>query len=673
MAREIFIERFNKLSRTSTYESITNDINDYFFSKKSNFIEQLIPAIVKEKYDVIKYTRICQFIDAFIFKYKTFTVAHIAAIVFILLDPSKNLKVKRSDTSKYFTKTSKANLKELKRLEKETGVDSNGLYSIDEFISLYENVNEVQLDSSTVKQCILDWSFKSLFDQYAKGKNYISDSDVLEGLKKQFKIKEHLNALKVVIRLMDTSRVHKFRLYEFNELCLQIAFVEQKVGINIFSLNVISFRLLDNEHNGFLTLQKYSRFLQKSGFDIKKDNVKKSIKELDSNGDGVLQIDEFIHVSNGLCTSKIPASFLNNLRARNQTDLKYDSEQPQNMRTTVQILRNDNTKKEKNLNLIRTTITSDEYSKLFDELCPTHKMNMDSLRSALITVIGETNTQALRTALPIIFNVGNINCDGYLDKEEFIILMTAIGKCMKNKVITERDMYEVFFHCVDGDHDGLINSQEVSFLVQQIDGDTLTEEEANDLIRTYDETGKKELNLEEYLCYFMRLDEIKLDDSEEIKQEKMKRQIAKTFRLIDKDYSKSIEYGEALNYVINTVGQISQTNKICLSTMFYVCDLDENNSLDPNEFFQFYYLFEYYVDENGEFDYVSIYVELFDMLDVKNEKILPRYVVDKLLEKIGRPESILNFMIKYDLNKKDFIQINEFVLAFCGKSLDDGI
>ncbi|KAL7712622.1 EF-hand domain-containing protein [Entamoeba marina] len=657
MARELFIDQYANLPRSVDNNAITTDICNYFANKKIDYIEYLIPAFVSDKYDVEKYTRICQYLDAFIFKYGKLTPAHFIAIVFLQLDSNKNGLLNDSEVK----------VKLLSNLKKKKLNWMKNIFLLMFFMSLFESINSVILDKETILQCVKDWSFYDLVTKHSKHSNFLTDGEVFNALTDYFQLKSHPTPLHVLIRLYATSKVHKFSIAEFHELLMQMKFVQQKVGMNIFSINVVSFRILDVSNNGFLTLTNFSRFMQKAGFDTKKSKVKEFIKKLDANGDGVLQIDEFIVVTENLSSSNVPTSFLDNLNAKSQSDIKNDTNETSSVRKSLRL----SVKEQKKSGLVRTPLKIQEYTDLFKELTTKSDIDINAFQVAIEKVIGEKNAHTVRGASHVLFNVANLNCDSHLDVDEFSIVCDAMKKCLKVDVVTETDLYKTFFNCIDGNHDGLVNAKEMQFLIQQIDGETLSDTETNNLIRTFDEDYKGQLNINEFLCYFMQLDDVKLDDPEDIKEAKVKRQIQKTFRLIDIDNSNSIEFDEILAYVINTIGQISKEDKICLGAMFYICDTNHNESMDMDEFLQFYFLFEYYVDEDGTFDRISIYAELFEMLDTERVGKLKRSQLAWVLTKVEWDETIDSFMEKYDLNKNDEVELNEFILGFCGKDIDE--
>ncbi|ELP93821.1 calmodulin, putative [Entamoeba invadens IP1] len=667
MSRELYIDQYTSFSKLVTTEEIVKRLNENFLLKSSELLDVIVPAFVQDKFDLKKYTKLCQYLDAFTFAYGSITTAHAVALIFIGLDINGNMMLKISDAKKYFLSvTPKEKAKQVKKLVDAANATSDNYYSIDEFLAVYQVVKESVLDKEVITAIVNTWSFAILFSQFANGQNYLTDENAVKAIQKQFSI-TNASVLSVVVKLVDTSKVHKFNQSEFTYLCSQILFVTQKVGTSNFSLNVVAFRILDINCSGFLNPKEFSRFLRKSGLDTKKESVKETIKKLDTNGDGVLQIDEFIVLTNGLSKSDVPKYFLNNLVAKSQSDLKFDSVQPQNQLKNVRTLQSE---KKECSKLIRKTVERPEFVAMFKELCPSEKMDLPTLKIAIEKVIGESNTKALKGAMEVIFKVGNIDCDDKLDCDEFVILISAIEQCMRGKVIEERDMYEVFFHIADGDHDGLIDCNELAFLVQQIDGTTLSHEDAEDLVRSYDEGGKNQLSLDEYMCYFMQLDQVKLDDTEEEKDRKAKKQIKKTFRLIDKDSSNSLELSEVVKYIVSIVGELPETNYMCLKAMFYVCDENKDDKLSESEFIQFFCLFEYYIDDDGQFDLDSIYIELFSMMDKDKTDKLSKKVITEFLGKIGWKESAINFMEKYDSDHSDSIGLNEFVLAFCGKNID---
>ncbi|KAL7717960.1 EF-hand domain-containing protein [Entamoeba marina] len=670
MTRELFIEQFGFLPKNSSQSMITANICNYFASKTIRDIEYLFPLFVKDNYDVVNYTILCQYFDAFTFKYNKVTRSCIVAMVFLQLDANKNGIINDDNVLiQYFTSFGKnkndvkMKIKEIKSVDK--------FISIKSFISLFEYIHSIILDKDAILQYVKEWSFYELFINYSKHANFITDDEVFKALTEYFFMNKLATPLRVLIRLYSTSKVHKFTNAEFHDLCTQIQFVQQKVGINIFSLNVVSFRVLDVSYNGYLTFHNFSRFMQKSGFDTKKSKIKEFIKKLDSNGDGVLQIDEFIVVTEGLSSSVVPSSFLVNLNAKNKKDMRIEKVRPTTtlQSSTIQSLKF-SSKQQKKSSLVRSTIKTNEYVKLFKELTTKTSINIDKFPIVIEKIVGEKNALALSSVVNVLFNIADLNCDGVLDKNEFQIICCAMAKCLKVEEVTQTDLYKTFFYCIDGNHDGLVNVNEISFLIQQIDGESLSETEVNDLVRMYDEEFKGQLNIKEFLCYFMCLDEVKLDDPENVVEEKINKENRKIFRLIDTDNSNSIEFDEILTYVVNVIGKVSKEDEIILGAMFYTCDVNHDKSLNMEEFLKLYYLFQYYVDEDGKFDRFMISFDLFSKLDTKSCGKLDASQLKYVVTNIEWDETHDSFMKKYGSEMKSEVGVSGFTLAFSGKNID---
>ena len=400
------------------------------------------------------------------------------------------------------------------------------------------------------------------------------------------------NQIKVMLSILSKNK-KSISLRKYVRVSRLLDYITTKVGvISIETLLTVIYRLLDDDYTASLSKTNIMKFLKLSGLEYKKRNVMQTISELDDNGDGVIQINEFL---------MLLKKFI-----RNPTDYEQYLVNI-NVRTKNDIHTQQNLLKSTSFTVIKTPRPSERKDSEIINI--TREMAVAMIKTNLHIDVSNDDIFKLFFDIAEKETGNGINQMKYSLIEQYFKENNTTTADNRNEEVIDRYCFKLI------NDKRVIGPSELCFICSKI-GIDMDEQQAVKVIAMYDDDRNNVMVENEFITYINEDNEIYIDDTVEESEEKTKRVIKRTFRIYDKEHSGYIDLEHCYNVFLEFWGEISDNNKKCIKAAFFW--FGNTVTITENEFLVMCMWLMPKLDENNEIDLKSEIADLFDKLEVNH-------------------------------------------------------
>ncbi|KAL7715277.1 EF-hand domain-containing protein [Entamoeba marina] len=517
--------------------------------------------------------------------------------------------------------------------EVKTLLDNNAnTVQLEQFLEIMNDT--YKLTTMPVNEFLQEIKFKSYVDYFSKLAILLEViiEDVLRLVQR-----ESFNSLqtqaKVLVKL--SAKDKKFMtLNEFVAMSKELEYIVDKIGsYSVEVLFACEFRILDKDYSASLDIKELTKLFKLSNMETKKKYVLNCIKEYDSNGDGVIQIDEMLDMLRLFMKKKTSnnETFLINLNASTKHDIINETISTPTLPDSSWSIRQYSLKlSHLSKSIQKKTTPSDKYS--YSDL--TQK----------VLEICEKENKIVEQVTQLLFEIGDQDKTGSIEAWRFNTIIEFIEKT-KGIVTNEKDLYRICFKVLS--QTGEIDVNQLMFITEKLGMPISNKNEAMKMLIMHDSNNIEMLDEDQFISLLTDDDEIHLDDTIEESELKTKRIITKSFRVADSDRDGLINQEEAESILLDFWGELSLNNKQCVQFCFLL--YGKNKTINTNEFLEMCLWMMPLLDDSGELEKDEMYQFLFDecsasktLIDAKNfTYLLSKIQIHPL------PNEILSLLEKY--------------------------
>ncbi|KAL7717541.1 EF-hand domain-containing protein [Entamoeba marina] len=691
MSREIFTQAYNRIISFHNINSLTpNTVKDYIVMRYGGSDElsaiqllQLFLNGLKGKYDQNTFITLMEIFEFFYFKETTLSLSLVSSVMFSYFSKvhlgcltQTEMKevlticgIHQSRLSFYLPQTDKI------RYPQYIKIISNIINAtvLTTFVPFHEDIYEFYLSL----QFISDDSYIDQRIVETKLKGYLEKHSI------------HAIQLPVLLQLFDTKKLKKIHISQVVQLVLTIFYITNKQPMSPTSFCCIAFHLLTPTEK--LSDSQLRKFLLKLGVD------KKETKTQISSIPKEISLKQFLAITNNFFKGTV------------DTNIFYDNilaitSKTQKAIRSFNIGNRGFVKSEIKAPTALSNEIISKYLNVFQTHAPSGSMAIDKLYAGLREVVGSSLVSALRqTGLNELVNVADLNGSGAIGKDEFAVIAEVLSNLKVTGIrsnspspspspipkkrtsfvgshrnllvkvdsektpetpgetdtlnnLSERTIFSLAYQILKMCNllkDGLVDVSVMRYLIHSLKNEKMMVEIVEDIVRAYDVDRKGGLNEEEVIQYFAKDFELQVDDTEEIKTEKLQRRKQMAMRMIDFDGNGTVEFDEVVSFVRKNIGNINNKQLLFLKAMFEIADVTHGGSLDFDSFAVFYEMYTFYVD-GDVFDYEGCLLVIFELLS-NGDVIIPLSVVKEYVERLGLQSNTL---------KSESYTINDFVEQF---------
>ncbi|XP_060063077.1 uncharacterized protein LOC132543579 [Ylistrum balloti] len=323
---------------------------------------------------------------------------------------------------------------------------------------------------------------------------------------------------------------------------------------------VEAFKMFDEDGNGLITLTELKNVMKRLGEDLTDDELDMMIKSADIDGDGQVNIDEFVMMmtfslfdkdGDGTITTKELGTVMRSL-GQNPTEAEL-----QDMINEVDADGNGEIDFQEFLTMMARKMTSMDSQEELNEAFKVFDRDGNGLISAaelrhVMTNLGEKLTdeevdEMIREA--DVDGDGHVNYEGkynfmfqmLMDKYDMTLVQIKVEfmTCFLSVLTEMRDVFKIF----DQDGDGVITEQELGIVLNSL-GESLSDSDLHDMMLEVDEDGNGEIDFPEFLSMMSR----------RMKDRGSKEDLQEAFRVFDLDGDGFITADE-LRHAMTSMGE----------------------------------------------------------------------------------------------------------------------